>query len=150
MSDARIEVVGAALLDSLTSPARLLVAQRSAPAALAGRWEFPGGKRERAETPEAALHRELHEELGVCIELGDEVLAPSPGGWPLNERASMRVWCAVISEGVPVILEDHQALRWMDLQDRQAIRGLEWIEADRPIVEALLTRLAVSRSGVQR
>ncbi len=39
-----VQVVGAAIFDSLQSPTRLLVARRSAPEALAGLWEFPGGK----------------------------------------------------------------------------------------------------------
>ena len=44
---------------------RVLLAQRPAGKALAGLWEFPGGKVEPSETPEAALIRELHEELGI-------------------------------------------------------------------------------------
>ncbi|MCB1336840.1 MAG: (deoxy)nucleoside triphosphate pyrophosphohydrolase [Maritimibacter sp.] len=44
---------------------RVLLAQRPAGKSLAGLWEFPGGKVEDGETPEAALIRELHEELGI-------------------------------------------------------------------------------------
>jgi 8-oxo-dGTP diphosphatase len=44
---------------------RVLLAQRPAGKSLAGLWEFPGGKVEPGETPEAALIRELHEELGI-------------------------------------------------------------------------------------
>ncbi len=53
---------------------RVLLAQRPAGKSMAGMWEFPGGKVERGETPEAALIRELHEELG--IETWDSCLAP--------------------------------------------------------------------------
>ncbi len=48
----------------------VLIAQRDHPAELAGRWEFPGGKAERGETPQAALVREIGEELGCRIEVG--------------------------------------------------------------------------------
>ena len=44
---------------------RVLLAQRPAGKSMAGLWEFPGGKVEQGETPEAALIRELHEELGI-------------------------------------------------------------------------------------
>ena len=63
-------VVAAAIVDSLTAPTRTLCARRSAPPELAGRWELPGGKVEPDESAEAALHRELDEELGVSVRLG--------------------------------------------------------------------------------
>lgn len=57
-------VVAVALLDA---DGRILLAQRPEGKTLAGLWEFPGGKLEPGETPEAALIRELHEELGIDI-----------------------------------------------------------------------------------
>ncbi|MDY3049064.1 MAG: (deoxy)nucleoside triphosphate pyrophosphohydrolase [Rothia sp. (in: high G+C Gram-positive bacteria)] len=135
-----VQVVGAAILDSLTSPARLLVAQRSAPPALAGLWEFPGGKLEAGESCQQALHRELAEELGVQVRLGQEISGPHPQGWVLNEKAAMRVWCAEITDGRAAALQDHADLRWLPLDAR--VLELPWIPADLPIVEALLTELA--------
>ena len=64
-------VVAAALLDA---DGRVLIAQRPQGKALAGLWEFPGGKVEPGERPEAALIRELAEELGIKVE--EPCLAP--------------------------------------------------------------------------
>ena len=129
-------------MDDLARPAALLVARRSAPEHLAGLWEFPGGKVEPGEEPEAALVRELAEELGIRVRLGSELRAEEPQGWILNERASMRVWFAEVVQGEPLPLEDHDELRWVDLQDRDAVLALPWIPADFPIVHALLDSVA--------
>lgn len=66
-----VSVVAAALVDEHD---RVLVAQRPPGGSLAGLWEFPGGKIEAHETPEAALARELAEELGIIVPL--DALAP--------------------------------------------------------------------------
>lgn len=50
---------------------RLLITQRPSDAHLGGCWEFPGGKREADETPPSALQRELREELGVEVRVGE-------------------------------------------------------------------------------
>jgi 8-oxo-dGTP diphosphatase len=136
-------------VDSLAEPAMLLVARRSAPEQLAGLWEFPGGKVEPGEDPEVALRRELLEELGVGVQLGAELPAGSPGGWPLNERAAMRVWFAEVTQGKPTPLEDHDELRWVPLADPDAVLGLPWIPADFPIVRALLDILALAAGGTR-
>jgi 8-oxo-dGTP diphosphatase len=133
--------VGGALLDSLAEPGRLLVARRTAPPQFAGMWEFPGGKVESGESAEQALERELFEELGVSVRLGAELVAGSGSGWPLNDRAVMRVWFAEPVDGEPHPLQDHDELRWIDLRNREEVLGLPWIPADFPIVEALLEAL---------
>jgi 8-oxo-dGTP diphosphatase len=71
MTQRLVLVVAAALIDA---DGRVLLAQRPAGRSMAGLWEFPGGKVEAGETPEAALIRELREELS--IEVRPKCLAP--------------------------------------------------------------------------
>ncbi|WP_043447578.1 NUDIX domain-containing protein [Arthrobacter sp. L77] len=141
-SDQLLQIVGAAVVDSLARPTRLLVARRSAPPQFAGMWEFPGGKVEAGEDCDAALLRELEEELGVTARLGSEIIGPGPQGWPLNERAAMRVWLAEVTAGEAMPLQDHDDLRWLPLHPGGELEALPWIPADRPILAAL--RLATA------
>ncbi|MGW0333849.1 (deoxy)nucleoside triphosphate pyrophosphohydrolase [Streptomyces sp. NPDC003011] len=125
----RIVVVGAALFDG----GRLLAARRSAPPELAGRWELPGGKVERGEAPEAALVRELREELGVAAEAVERV----PGEWPLKAPYVLQVWTARLlpASGAPRPLQDHDALRWLTPGD---LWDVDWLDQDVPAVRAAL------------
>ena len=71
MASSAIQLISVALIDS---DGRVLLAERPEGKIFAGYWEFPGGKIETGETPEAALVRELDEELGVDTK--DSCLAP--------------------------------------------------------------------------
>jgi 8-oxo-dGTP diphosphatase len=127
-------VVAAALVDDLDDPRELLAARRAVPARLAGRWEFPGGKVDGDETPEDALHREIREELGVRIGLGDELTGPDDGLWRLSEEYVMRIWLAEVVEGTPEPLVEHDELRWLPLHQRHDV---PWLDADVRIVDRL-------------
>ncbi|MFD4970225.1 (deoxy)nucleoside triphosphate pyrophosphohydrolase [Streptomyces sp. NPDC058424] len=129
----RIVVVGAALLDG----GRLLAARRSAPAELAGRWELPGGKVEPGERPEAAVVRELREELGIETEVVERV----PGSWPLRPPYELQVWTARLrpSSAEPKPLQDHDDLRWLTPAE---IWSVPWLDQDVPAVKQTLTHLA--------
>lgn len=140
-------MVGAAIVDDLRSPRSLLAARRSAPEQYAGMWEFPGGKVEPGETCEAALHRELAEELGVEVALGAEITGPLAQGWPLNQSAAMRVWLVQLTAGEPQPLEDHDELRWVRL-DSLELAELPWIPADLPIVSAMLQAAGVQNPAL--
>jgi 8-oxo-dGTP diphosphatase len=65
---------------------QVLIAQRKRTGQHPLKWEFPGGKVEPGETPEAALARELEEELGIRARIGDEITRYEyqyPGRWPI-------------------------------------------------------------------
>ncbi len=138
-----VEVVAAAIVDDLDAPTRLLAARRTEPPTLAGGWEFPGGKVDPGEEPVAALHRELREELGVEVLLGDRVDGPlARGRWPLGTAYAMTVHLAEVTEGVPEPIEDHDELRWLTAEDLYAV---PWLAGDLPIVDASGSLLAESR-----
>ena len=123
-----VRVVAAVIYDSLR---RVLVAERPAGKSLAGCWEFPGGKVEEGESGEAALRRELREELGVqasalrpVFELKHE--------YP-ERHVDLSVWVVDAYSGVPAGLEG-QSLRW---ESPAALRSIALLPADWPIVEWL-------------
>jgi len=111
MTEARplILVVAVALVDP---DGRVLIAQRSEGNEMAGLWEFPGGKIESGERPEAALIRELREELGIAVK--EPCLAPftfashTYGGFHLL----MPLYVCRRWEGTPRPLV-HAALKWV-------------------------------------
>lgn len=116
---------------------RVLCARRTGPAALAGCWEFPGGKVEPGERPRDALARELVEELGLAVCVGAEVVAPG-GSWPIDERHRMRVWaCRATGGGVTPGIA-HDEVRWLRLDELSSLR---WAPADVPVVAALRDRI---------
>ena len=130
-------VVGAAIVDALGEPRRVLAARRAIPVALAGRWELPGGKVEAGELPQHALHREIREELGVGIELGDELVGPDAGCWPISDRLTMRVWFGRLG-GEPRPDVAHDQVRWLDATQ---LDDVPWLPADVAVAQRLRQHL---------
>ena len=120
-------VVAAAIIDG--TPPRVLGAQRSYPADLAGYWELPGGKVHDDETDLDALVRECREELGVTIAPSERV-CDDVG---ISADAVLRVWWAHLTEGEPRANE-HAQLRWLS---RDELDDVEWLPADAPVMTAL-------------
>ena len=130
MSDLLV-IVAAALVDA---DGRVLVQQRAAGRAMAGLWEFPGGKIERGESAETALVRELKEELGISTETA--CLAPAGFGTaPIEDGRQLLLLLYVCRKwsGIPKAL-DAAALRWarpLELHD------LPMPPADLPLIGLL-------------
>ncbi|WJQ07495.1 (deoxy)nucleoside triphosphate pyrophosphohydrolase [Geobacillus stearothermophilus] len=124
-----IYVVGAAIRNERGD---ILCALRAPDMSLPNVWEFPGGKVEEGERSEDALVREIREELGCTISVG-ELLADVFHEYE-HAIVHLRTYEARLVDGEPRARE-HAELRWVPLQ---ALRSLEWAPADIPTVEALL------------
>lgn len=123
-------VVACVLQDS---QARILLAQRPEGKSMAGLWEFPGGKVEQGERPEAALIRELNEELGIVVKAVDlKPLTFASHAYDdfhlLMPLYGCRRW-----KGDPQPLE-HGALAWVRWQD---LRDYDMPPADEPLISLL-------------
>jgi 8-oxo-dGTP diphosphatase len=158
-----ILVAAVALIDQ---DKRILLAKRPPSKAMAGLWEFPGGKVEVGELPEAALIRELHEELGVdvcasCLQQAafvshlytNEPLKEEPGcGCPVDNAHFVPARELGLKEEFHLLMllyacrkwknaphaKEGQELVWKTLAD---MRSLPMPPADRPLVVALADML---------
>ncbi len=123
-------VVACALVDT---DRRVLIAQRPEGKSFAGLWEFPGGKVEEGETPEAALIRELEEELGVATKTA--CLAPLTFVSHAYESFHLLMPLYVCRKwtGLPHARE-HIALKWVRPQQ---LRDYPMPPADEPLIAPL-------------
>jgi 8-oxo-dGTP diphosphatase len=131
-----LPVVAVALTDA---QGRVLIAQRPFDKEHGGLWEFPGGKIEPGESPEAALVRELREELGVTVALQDlEPLTFSSAGRGTRHLLLLLYRCTAW-QGEPRAL-DAAAIRWVL---PAVLADYDMPPADRPFVSVL----AAQRGG---
>ena len=122
-------VVAAAILDAA---GRVLIAERPAGKHMAGRWEFPGGKVSPGEPEEAALARELEEELGIEV-TGARPVMRLTHRYP-DREIELSMWVVERYRGEPRAL-DGQRLKWVE---RTQLGREDILEADRPFVAALV------------
>jgi 8-oxo-dGTP diphosphatase len=113
---------------------KILALRRKEGTELGGKWEFPGGKIEPGESPEACLIRELKEELDTEVTIG-EPLDPVHHTYP---HRRIVLYPFICSYPLPIdSLVDHDGILWGSPEN---LRSLDWAEADRLVLEAYIQR----------
>ncbi|MET3598809.1 8-oxo-dGTP diphosphatase MutT [Martelella mangrovi] len=131
MTDKKLLLVTACAL--IDTDGRILLAQRPEGKNLAGLWEFPGGKVENGETPEASLIREMEEELGITTK--PDCLAPLTFASHTYEtfHLLMPLFVCRRYQGIPSGREG-QAIKWVRAKD---LRDYPMPPADEPLIPIL-------------
>jgi 8-oxo-dGTP diphosphatase len=132
-----VKVVLVAACALVDADGRVLIAQRPAGRAMAGLWEFPGGKIEAGERPELSLIRELKEELGIVVR--EDCLAPltfASHRYP-DFHLLMPLYVCRRWEGT-VVAQEGQKLAWVR---PNRLRDYEMPPADIPLIAHLTTLL---------
>ncbi len=100
-------------------------------------WEFPGGKIEPGESPEAALVREISEELDASIEVGEHLITVEHDYSDFH--LTMQCFFATLKDDSHVKLLEHEASRWLAYDE---LDDVDWLPADVKVVEAIKCRLS--------
>jgi len=124
----RIEVSAALIFRG----GKVLITQRNAKSQLGGLWEFPGGKREPGETSEQCLVRELREELGIEVEVGD--LFEEISHDYADRAVRLKFFTGKLISGEPRPL-DCAAFKWIE---KAELADYEFPAADAQLLEKLL------------
>ena len=94
-------------------------------------WEFPGGKMEPGETPEAALCREIREELATRISVGER-LTTVEYDYPKFHLTMHCILCTIVSGDLKLL--EHEAAKWVT---KETLRSVDWLPADRLILDKI-------------
>ncbi|MDZ4401028.1 (deoxy)nucleoside triphosphate pyrophosphohydrolase [Prosthecobacter sp.] len=111
---------------------RIMIAQRPPGKKLGGLWEFPGGKVEAGESSEAALHRELHEELGCTVRI-TQTLPAFVHAYPWGSIELIPFVCELAAESPEPHPHEHTALAWVE---RAKLSAYDLAPADVPLLTA--------------
>lgn len=111
---------------------RILIARRAPAKHLGGYWEFPGGKVEEGESEPACLQRELEEELGIVVRVGDFFME-NVHRYGEKQIILRAYFCEHLSGDIT--LNDHDCVLWIE---KENFHAYEFAPADIPFIEALL------------
>lgn len=125
-----VRVVAAVICDSFVDKSRIFATARGY-GDYKGWWEFPGGKIEAGETPEAALKREIREELDTEIKVGDLVYTVEYD-YPAFHLSMDCFWAEVISG--ELVLKEAEAAKWLT---RETLDSVKWLPADLYLIEVI-------------
>lgn len=119
----------------------VLAAQRSESMSLPLKWEFPGGKLAHQETAADCLIREIKEELGVDITISSSL---SPSDWRYSDFSITLYPFVCELDCGKIMLAEHKSIEWVKPEE---LPGLDWAEADVPVVHDYLAYLRDGKHG---
>ena len=125
-----VRVVAAVICDSIEEKKKIFSTARGY-GELKGGWEFPGGKIEENETAKEAVIREIHEELGATVRVGD-MIDTIEYDYPTFHLSMDCFWCEVVS-GELKLLEAEDA-KWLS---KDELDSVDWLPADITLIDKI-------------
>ena len=119
-----VKVVAAVITASNENGEKMIFATQRGYGEFKDGWEFPGGKVEPGETPQAALKREIMEELETEIEVGD-LIETIEYDYPTFHLSMDCFWAEIVKGDL--VLREHEAARWLS---EEQLDEVEWLPAD--------------------
>lgn len=124
-----VKVVAAVITASNENGEKIIFATQRGYGEFKDGWEFPGGKVEPGETPQAALKREIMEELETEIEVGD-LIETIEYDYPTFHLSMDCFWAEIVKGDL--VLREHEAAKWLT---KEQLESVDWLPADLGLVE---------------
>lgn len=129
-----VKVVAAVICDSYENKHKIFATSRGY-GEFKGLWEFPGGKVEEGETPQQALVREIQEELGVRIRVGD-MIGTIEYDYPAFHLSMDCFWCRLHDGNI--VLKEAQEARWLT---KEQLYDVTWLPADITLIAEIAKQM---------